>query len=89
MTTQRDSTAIATAKAETLISSKLYPMKAAVKVPAGYSIVSTNSKNVKTDIAFFIQRTLLFPQHPGISVREDFGGSAKYDRQQNTDSVIK
>ena len=58
-----DIAAIAIAKAETLISSKLYPKHAVIIMPAGYSIVSENSKYIKIDIAFFIHITLLFPQH--------------------------
>jgi hypothetical protein len=53
-TINTDSTAIAIAKAETLISSKLYPKHAVIITPAGYSIVSTNNKGIKIDIAFFI-----------------------------------
>ena len=49
-----DSAAIAIAKAETLISSKLYPKHAVIITPAGYSIASTNNKHIKIDIAFFI-----------------------------------
>ena len=58
-----DNAAIAIAKAETLISSKLYPKHAVIITPAGYSIVSENSKHIKVDNAFFIHITLLFPQH--------------------------
>lgn len=58
-----DSAAIAIAKAEILISSKLYPKHAVITMPAGYSIVSDNSTHIKIDIAFFIHITLLFPQH--------------------------
>ena len=58
-----DIAAIAIANAETLISSKLYPKHAVIIMPAGYSIVSENSKYIKIDIAFFINITLLFPQH--------------------------
>ena len=58
-----DNAAIAIANAETLISSKLYPKHAIIITPAGYSIVSENSKHIKIDIAFFIHITLLFPQH--------------------------
>ena len=49
-----DSAAVAIAKAETLISSKLYPKHAVIVTPTGYSIVSTNNKNIRIDIAFFI-----------------------------------
>ena len=59
----KDNTAIAIAKAETLISSKRYPKQAVIITPAGYSIVNTNSRQVKTDIAFFIWLLLLFSQH--------------------------
>ena len=58
-----DSAAIAIAKAEKLISSKLYPKHAVAITPAGYNNINANSKHIKIDIAFFIRITLLFPQH--------------------------
>ncbi len=58
-----DSAAISIAKADTLISSKLYPKRAVIITPAGYSIVSENSKRINIDIAFFIHITLLLSQH--------------------------
>ena len=68
-----DSAAIAIANTETLISSKLYPKHAVIITPAGYSIVSANSKPIKIDIGFFIFITLLFSQHFCVLVGEGFG----------------
>ena len=83
-----DSAAVAIAKAETLISSKLYPKHAVAVTPTGYSIVSTNNKNIRIDIAFFHIITLLFPQHLFAYWFESvLDKSAKYNCQQYADSI--
>ena len=49
-----DNAESAIAKAETLMSSKTYPIHELIIIPAGYRPVSKNNKQIKIDIAFFI-----------------------------------